>query len=197
MYEDTSTPQFAADTYALGMCMIEVLQQDTPVPNQTDINQEIRDLRPAHVNDETWEFIERLCAANCHERPNLNEVQERMRALRSQITDFPVAGLREASSLEVLSALDTRLLRMPENEGLCRQVLSRLQFLHDFVAPLEAKDSLKIEYETVIARFTKIIRRKPLLSRLADSEKLVVKFKKCSSNSATSHKASAWRTNRR
>ncbi|KAF1773969.1 Annexin repeat [Phytophthora cactorum] len=69
--------------------------------------------------------------------------------------------------------MGTRCRRMPENELLCRKVLERLQFLHDSVAALDVKDPSKVKYMDVIVRFVKLMRRKPLLLRLASSETLV------------------------
>ncbi|KAG3113915.1 hypothetical protein PI126_g24741, partial [Phytophthora idaei] len=76
-------------------------------------------------------------------------------------------------SAKTLTDMGTRCRRMPENELLCRQVLERLQFLHDSVAPLDVKDPSKVKYMDVVVRFVKLMRRKPLLLRLASSETLV------------------------
>ncbi|KAE9302488.1 hypothetical protein PF008_g22482 [Phytophthora fragariae] len=62
---------------------------------------------------------------------------------------------------------------MPESEKLCRQMLDRLHFLHDSVAPLDAFDPLKKSYMDVVVRFLKLMRRKPLLLRLASSQRLI------------------------
>ncbi|KAE8986065.1 hypothetical protein PR002_g22462 [Phytophthora rubi] len=87
---------------------------------------------------------------------------------------FPIVGLKGSpSSLKVLNEIAPRFRRVPESEKLCRQLLDRLQFLHDSVAPLDAFDPLKKSYVEVMARFVKLLRRKPLLLRLASSQTLV------------------------
>ncbi|KAI9985300.1 hypothetical protein PInf_004626 [Phytophthora infestans] len=68
----------------------------------------------------------------------------------------------------------SRCRRMPENELLCRQVLERLQLLHDFVTSLGFKDPSKVKYMDIVVRFVKLMRRKPLLLRLASSETLAI-----------------------
>ncbi|KAG2770215.1 hypothetical protein JG687_00005630 [Phytophthora cactorum] len=87
---------------------------------------------------------------------------------------FPIDGLKgNPPSAKTLTDMGTRCRRMPENELLCRKVLERLQFLHDSVAALDVKDPSKVKYMDVIVRFVKLMRRKPLLLRLASSETLV------------------------
>ncbi|ETK73312.1 serine/threonine protein kinase [Phytophthora nicotianae CJ01A1] len=88
---------------------------------------------------------------------------------------FPIEGLRGSPlSTKTLTDMGSRCRRMPENELLCRQVLERLQFLHDSVAPLDVEDQPKVKYTGVVVRFVKLMRRKPLLQRLASSETLVM-----------------------
>ncbi|KAE8984839.1 hypothetical protein PR003_g10136 [Phytophthora rubi] len=87
---------------------------------------------------------------------------------------FPILGLKGTpSSVKTLADLSGRCRRMPENDKLCRQLLDRLQFLHDGVAPLADADTPKKSYMDVVVRFVKLLRRKPLLLRLASSETLV------------------------
>ncbi|OWZ15574.1 Serine/threonine protein kinase [Phytophthora megakarya] len=87
---------------------------------------------------------------------------------------FPIEGLKGSPrSVKTLSDMETRCRRMPETEQLCRSVLAHLQALHASVAPLDVKDPSKLKYVDVIVRFVKLMRRKPLLLRLATSETLV------------------------
>ncbi|KAH7488888.1 Cell division control protein 15 [Phytophthora ramorum] len=91
---------------------------------------------------------------------------------------FPIVGLKDSPpSLKTLSDLTTRCRRMPENEQLCRQVLKRLQFLHESVTPLDAADPRKAKYCDVVVHFVKQLRRKPLLLRLASSESIVASIR--------------------
>ncbi|KAG7383224.1 hypothetical protein PHYPSEUDO_003904 [Phytophthora pseudosyringae] len=90
---------------------------------------------------------------------------------------FPVHGLKGSpSSLKALADLSSRCRRMPENQKLSEQVLRRLKYLHDRVAPLDGGDpkSPKAKYTNVVVRFVKLLQRKPLLLRLASCETLVL-----------------------
>ncbi|KAG7399426.1 hypothetical protein PHYBOEH_008940 [Phytophthora boehmeriae] len=94
------------------------------------------------------------------------------------MASFPITGLRgDPSSRETLDGMDSRCKRMPENEELCRRLHQRLVFLHDFVLPLKAEDAQKRQYVAVVVRLIKIMRRTPLLLRLANSEAMVQNLK--------------------
>ncbi|RLN51689.1 hypothetical protein BBJ29_008848 [Phytophthora kernoviae] len=91
---------------------------------------------------------------------------------------FPITGLRGGPpSRKALEGMDTRCKRMPENEETCHRLYQQLIFLHDFVLPLEAEDPSKRQYIDVIVRLIKIMRRTPLLLRLANSGALVQNLK--------------------
>ncbi|KAF4322625.1 hypothetical protein BBO99_00003652 [Phytophthora kernoviae] len=62
---------------------------------------------------------------------------------------------------------------MPENEMLCHRLLERLEFLHPHVLPFAPANPLKRTYNKVVVHFVKMMRQRPLLSRLANSETLV------------------------
>ncbi|KAK1942442.1 Spindle assembly checkpoint kinase [Phytophthora citrophthora] len=87
---------------------------------------------------------------------------------------FPIVGLMGSpDSGSTLSGMTSRCRRMPENALLCKAVVERLQFLHESVAPLDAKDPLKKKYMEIVVKFVTLMRRKPLLQRLANCETLV------------------------
>ncbi|RLN44593.1 hypothetical protein BBO99_00003651 [Phytophthora kernoviae] len=91
---------------------------------------------------------------------------------------FPITGLRGGPpSRKALEGMDTRCKRMPENEEPCHRLYQQLIFLHDFVLPLKAEDPSKRQYIDVIVRLIKIMRRTPLLLRLANSEALMQNLK--------------------
>ncbi|KAG7383220.1 hypothetical protein PHYPSEUDO_003900 [Phytophthora pseudosyringae] len=66
---------------------------------------------------------------------------------------------------------------MPENEKLCRNLLKRLQFLHDYIEPLDSKDASKVMDIDVVVRFLKLMRGKPLLKRLASTEAITMNIR--------------------
>ncbi|RLN70624.1 hypothetical protein BBJ28_00024165 [Nothophytophthora sp. Chile5] len=87
---------------------------------------------------------------------------------------FPVERLKgQPPSRKTLKDITSRCKRMPENEKLCRSVHARLEYLHDPVAPLDRTASPKVKYVDVLVRFVKLMRRKPLLMRLATSDTTV------------------------
>ncbi|KAL3659265.1 hypothetical protein V7S43_015843 [Phytophthora oleae] len=87
---------------------------------------------------------------------------------------FPIEGLSGSpDSVLTLSGMTSRCRRMPENALLCKAVVERLQFLHDSVVPLDAKDPLKKKYMEIVVKFVTLMRRKPLLQRLANCDTLV------------------------
>ncbi|KAG1689078.1 hypothetical protein DVH05_002847 [Phytophthora capsici] len=87
---------------------------------------------------------------------------------------FPIEGLSGSpDSVVTLSGMTTRCRRMPENALLCKAVVERLQFLHSSVLPLDEKEPLKKKYMEIVVKFVTLLRRKPLLQRLANCETLV------------------------
>ncbi|GMF12874.1 unnamed protein product [Phytophthora lilii] len=91
------------------------------------------------------------------------------------MASFPVVGLKDSPpSLKTLADMGPRCRRMPENQQLCARLLARLQLLHEPVAALDAQDAARAKFLDVVVRFVKLMRRKPLLLRLAGSETLVL-----------------------
>ncbi|RLN69885.1 hypothetical protein BBJ28_00023810, partial [Nothophytophthora sp. Chile5] len=87
---------------------------------------------------------------------------------------FPVDGLRGTpDSRKVLKQVADRFRRMPENDGLYRGLFARFEFAHDHVVALDPQSKPKRQYCDDLVRFVKLLRRKPLLERLARSEKVI------------------------
>ncbi|KAK1942366.1 Tyrosine-protein kinase JAK2 [Phytophthora citrophthora] len=85
---------------------------------------------------------------------------------------FPIVGLMGSpDSVSTLSGMTSRCRRI-----LCKAVVERLQFLHESVAPLDAKDPLKKKYMEIIVKYVTLMRRKPLLQRLGNCETLMTKW---------------------
>ncbi|RLN98289.1 hypothetical protein BBJ28_00025946, partial [Nothophytophthora sp. Chile5] len=72
-----------------------------------------------------------------------------------------------------LTHVADRFRRMPENGGLYRGLFARFVFAHDHVAALDPQSKPKRQYCYSLVRFVKLLRRKPLLERLARSEKVI------------------------
>ncbi|KAG3232880.1 hypothetical protein PI124_g22042 [Phytophthora idaei] len=68
----------------------------------------------------------------------------------------------------VLTDIRSRCKWLPELEKLCLRVVDRLEALHDEVAQCREDDPPRVKYiDTVVILLKRIIRRKPLLTRLA------------------------------
>ncbi|GMF42500.1 unnamed protein product [Phytophthora fragariaefolia] len=159
-----STQRVEADIYALGMCISEALEQTIP----------FRDGGTDSSSNDIRQIVSRLCAANYRDRPPIADAIEMMRSIYSAATSFPIEGLKGSpSSVKTLADMPIRCLHMPETEILCRQVIDHLTFLHDAVAALATVDPIKRKYSDVVVRTVKLLRRKPLLQRLASSETIV------------------------
>ncbi|RLN43749.1 hypothetical protein BBJ28_00025283 [Nothophytophthora sp. Chile5] len=93
------------------------------------------------------------------------------------VLGFPVDGLRGTpDSRRALTQVEDRFRRMPENGGLYRGLFARFVFAHDHVA-LGPEPKPKRQYCYSLVRFVKLLRRKPLLERLARSEKVISTIK--------------------
>ncbi|RLN91380.1 hypothetical protein BBJ28_00024398 [Nothophytophthora sp. Chile5] len=94
------------------------------------------------------------------------------------VTGFPVDGLRgPPDSRRALTQVEDRFRRMPENGELYRGLFARFKLAHDYVATLGPQSKPKRQYCYSLVRFVKLLRRKPLLERLARSEKVISTIK--------------------
>ncbi|KAF4029805.1 hypothetical protein GN244_ATG18450 [Phytophthora infestans] len=89
--------------------------------------------------------------------------------ISEDMTEFRVAHLRGNPPAKlVLTDIRLRCKRLPELEKLCLAVVDRLEAFHDEVAQCREDDSLRFKYiNTVEITVKRVIRRKPLLVRLA------------------------------
>ncbi|KAG6599586.1 Serine/threonine protein kinase [Phytophthora cinnamomi] len=89
---------------------------------------------------------------------------------------FPVPSLRGISSYRIVfKELPQRLGRMPECEGMSRRLHERIRATHDAVAAHD--EQWKAEYCDVLKRLVKLLRRTPLLERLAGGETIAYTFR--------------------
>ncbi|OWZ01666.1 Serine/threonine protein kinase [Phytophthora megakarya] len=99
------------------------------------------------------------------------------------MSDFLVTGLRiKAQSNDVLVDLDERIsTRMPESTILFRDLFTRLELAHDHVAK-HPQDKVRDAYNKILVRFTRLLKTKPLLVRLAKSDTTLVVIKELHHN---------------
>ncbi|KAG3062272.1 hypothetical protein PC121_g12636 [Phytophthora cactorum] len=87
-YSDMTGPQFQADTYSLGMCMIEALTHQAPFSMVGDDTEAVEMIlhgeshpRPDGVSDAVWNLISQLSEPDSAKRPTLDMAIEMIREL--------------------------------------------------------------------------------------------------------------------